>query len=220
MDLPRFVSFLATRRLWFSRADLLGDPWEGSLPKPMIEVLRAVPVAETPRQVSAKALNGLTNFLKEMPSSTYLNCWHVGEHESAAMWSVYGQAGKGVAIQTTIGQLVESIKKAPDTIYAGRVRYVNYETAQFNLDNMLWPYVHKRESFSYEQEFRLLQWRHAEPGKPAGIGVPVDMRALLRRVLLSPRTASWELEAVQALLDRFDVGTTARQSALDAAPLW
>jgi hypothetical protein len=30
-DLPKFIAFLEHRGLWFSRADLLGDPLEGSV---------------------------------------------------------------------------------------------------------------------------------------------------------------------------------------------
>lgn len=31
IDLPKYLSMLAQNALWFSRADLLGDPFEGSM---------------------------------------------------------------------------------------------------------------------------------------------------------------------------------------------
>jgi hypothetical protein len=41
--------------------------------------------------------------------STLVNCWHQNEFESEAMWRLYSENHKGIAIQTTFQDLVDSI---------------------------------------------------------------------------------------------------------------
>ena len=36
---------------------------------------------------------------------TAVNCWHINEHESAAMWDLYLKSNEGIAIQSTYQKL-------------------------------------------------------------------------------------------------------------------
>lgn len=102
MDFPRYVSLITRSSLYFSRADLLGDPFEGSYP---------VINKEAREQVADQLLlelgedkvptNWKSNFLEEssstyrgMSKSIYVNCWHMNQFQSAAMWSIYLQGFK------------------------------------------------------------------------------------------------------------------------------
>ena len=51
--------------------------------------------------------------------TTYINCWHGGEVESAAMWKLYGTAAGSVVIQSSYEKLVNAI---PNDVYMGDVR--------------------------------------------------------------------------------------------------
>jgi hypothetical protein len=87
---------------------------------------------------------------------TYLSCWYMGEGESYAMWKIYDAAGKGVAIRTTAGRLKESlIGTRQPPAFGAMVQYVDYAKT-FIPEGMFFPYIHKRPSFSYENEYRLL----------------------------------------------------------------
>ncbi|MBJ6934444.1 DUF2971 domain-containing protein, partial [Vibrio cholerae] len=39
-----------------------------------------------------------------------ISCWHQANHESDAMWQLYADKWRGVAIQTSINKLITSIK--------------------------------------------------------------------------------------------------------------
>ena len=56
----------------------------------------------------------------------FVNCWHLGHHESDAMWRIYCGREDGIAIALPYSQLRDSIKAA-DT-FIGKVEYIPYET--------------------------------------------------------------------------------------------
>src|SRR5690242_3376851 len=85
MDLPKLISLLADRTLYFSRLDLLRDTHEGSTPKRMVETRDAVM-----RQVGAgQHINSASDSRKEWRTTAFVSCWHLGNHESEAMWRLY-----------------------------------------------------------------------------------------------------------------------------------
>jgi hypothetical protein len=96
MDFTKFVDLLARRALWFSRADLLGDPWEGTYTRANLKkrLAQIGAVAEPSDEV-------LRRNLIATERSIYVNCWHMNEGESAAMWKLYLSAREGVAVQST-----------------------------------------------------------------------------------------------------------------------
>lgn len=51
-------------------------------------------------------------FARVMPlwrRSTFVNCWSKLEHESHALWRIYCKSVEGVAVQTTLSKLVDSV---------------------------------------------------------------------------------------------------------------
>lgn len=90
MDLSKFLSLLYDQALWLSRADCLGDPLEGSLPTPEFAV----------QQAMKEELEGISDARRSMLKSVYASCWHISEHESAAMWKLYAQSSDAIAIKS------------------------------------------------------------------------------------------------------------------------
>ena len=86
--------------------------------------------------------------------SKLINCWHSNPHESEAMWKLYSDGGKGIAIKTTVKKLLGSIKSNKEISFSD-VLYMDFNTTK------LPDYVHttnqpaKRMSFSHENEKRL-----------------------------------------------------------------
>jgi hypothetical protein len=70
---------------------------------------------------------------------TYLNCWHASEHESAAMWGLYQGDGRGVAVKSTFNRLINSLQ-SERLIYAGMVRYIDYDHEAVPEGNAFAPY--------------------------------------------------------------------------------
>jgi hypothetical protein len=166
LDLAKFIWLLENRKLYLSRLDLLDDPHEGSTPK-LLALLRNQQFSEW----------GANQLIEQMPSINkqareymYINCWHLGNNESEAVWRLYCPNDSGVAIQTTYQNLIDSI--ASDSFcYIGLVSYTDYESEIFPPNNAFYPVMHKRISFSHEQEIRLVKSMIGTPERSAGITI-------------------------------------------------
>jgi hypothetical protein len=220
MDFTKYVSLLDSRALFFSRADLLGDPFEGSYAQANLD-LRLKIYSDT--QLT-KALEQLTKFRQALPRQMYINCWHKSEYESAAMWKLHLR-DNGIAIQTTFQALTASFTGDED-VYAGVVNYVDFQTTPIPEGNAFWPFVHKRRSFDYEQEVRAVISRFVvdqiDPDRPVdpGLLVPVDLAGLVHRVCIAPDAPTWFAELVTAVTSRFGVDAVVSQSDLAGDPVY
>lgn len=229
MDLPKFVALLNDKVLYLSRADLLGDPFEGSTTKGV--------AAKRTAQLTAE---GVPEFAKAMSSAqeltrsyTYANCWHISSHESAAMWSQYVNRGLGVAVQSTIPRLTNALSTGladdPANVYVGAVKYIDYDTDWIPDGNVLWPYVHKRKSFEFERELRVVTMRlsdymnvmnEIDKEEAEGFRAPIDLESLIEQVYASPTSKKWFRDVVQATAQKFGLTLTVRQSSLDNGPVF
>jgi hypothetical protein len=170
-DLPKFIAMLQSKALYFSRANLLGDPLEGSFTQAR-EAERQRLLANPPKGMTREHLLGVfkhnAGIFAETPWTTYINCWHLGDHESMAMWQGYGGGSYGVAIRSTFAELDAVL---PDTagdfpmssIYLGRVQYIDHasETMRLNEEaNSYAPFVYKSIAYQHESEIKGGLHRH------------------------------------------------------------
>jgi hypothetical protein len=116
IDLAKFHDMLETSSLFFCRADKFSDPFEGSLPKREYDYRNKQGFVEGFEQLHLK-----------MKKFTLINCWHINENESDAMWRLYLKTNEGVAIQTTIGKLCFALDKSTSTFRVSKVRYIDYD---------------------------------------------------------------------------------------------
>ncbi len=244
LSFAKLVSMLETGTLHFARTDKLNDPFEGSGTK------RRPPFAEKDEQGEWRELTPeetaplVAHETPELREATWktqresmaVNCWYMGEHESAAMWLLY--ASDGIAVETTFERFISSIPQGTPgdgthSIQAGLVRYIDYETDIMPPSNAFWPFVHKRLSFAHEQEFRAVihemgeqmvdhgRFQIREPGvPPEGFQVPVDVAKLIGKVHVAPTSAAWFADAVRALVQRFGFAFSVEQSQLDRTPIY
>lgn len=229
MSLAKLVSLLTSQSLFFARADRLGDPFEGSVPVGT-RLVRDSIMAQAPKTEPG----WIERVGEAMPRCTAINCWHMNDHESAAMWRLYAPSGEGVAIRSTFQKLANSFHLCSDTVYLGMVRYLDYDR-QIDVDialNLLAPFLRKRISFRHEQELRcVISKTPHDSSVPGGIDLeampiedgvlaPVDLSELLAEVRISPTAPPWYKEAVEAVTDRFEIGCPVAQSSLDKTPVW
>ncbi|MDP9607233.1 UNVERIFIED_ORG: hypothetical protein J2W38_007054 [Variovorax paradoxus] len=220
MDFTKFVSLLESRALFFPRADLMGDPFEGSFPKANISHRKAF-------------WSGLKldeeNYVKEQEffrSWTFVSCWHMNTHESAGMWRLYAQTSEAIAIRTTVAKLDEQLD---EETMLGKVSYIDFDCARIEDGNFFYSFLHKRLSFSHENELRAIKWRPPmTPGglsdlkKPSvpGMRHPIDLERLLDAIYVAPTCATWFKQLVMDVVKRYGLTTEVRQSALDSKPLF
>ena len=198
MSLPKLISLIRSNELQLIRLDNFTDPYEGS--------------------TTARTAAGIDAFLKQMSppggyhemfdiyrknrKSMFVSCWHANEHESEAMWRLYGASDGGIAIQSTYAKLVESIAEQPD-LYIGLVSYADYRTASFPDANVFYPVMHKRLSFAHEREVRLVRMSVApQDGEtPAMLVLPWNVEAYCENVYVDPYAPAYYFEALRAVLE-------------------
>ncbi len=225
-DLPKFLSLLDTQALYFSRADQMEDPWEGSVAAWMEESHVASLVGESAIALGHQSADvaGLqadySRHWQKYRQRVFLSCWHMSEYESAAMWKVYaGQEGTGIAVQTTFDRLEQALPTSfPHSIYAGLVQYIDYRTEAMPLGNGFEPFLHKRLSFDYERELRVMFDTHDDDTTERGFAVGVDLAALIERVYVAPTSKPWFGELVANVFARFGCDADVIRSDLLTGP--
>jgi hypothetical protein len=233
MSLPKFAAMLADSSLFFCRADRLGDPFEGSFPKMNLDI-RDVALAQALDIVGAENEDLAREFLatlsttrKEFERFIAISCWHMNEHESAAMWALYAKGG--VAISSSVGRLIRSLQNSTEEVRIGFVRYRDFERDAIPEGSIFAPFTFKRMSFEHEREVRAIVYRHPiatapgfEPELPIdrGVSVPVDLAELVQAVHVGPLQPPWFATVVRQIAHAFGLSSQVNQSGLDATPLW
>lgn len=225
LDLAKFLSMLENGTLYFSRLDLLGDPYEGSRPRGerIRWAARVEQGAVSPEiaQHNAAVVNDMRRLSRDKVS---VNCWHLNEHESAAMWHMYSRDAASIAIQSTCERLRRVL---PRNIPIGKIRYIDYRTESVPFGNILSYFMHKRKSFEHERELRALIWiMSMADGKPewgeaqgqSGIEIPVTLTELVEQVVISPDAPEWFLDLVVRIVERYGIQLTVLQSSLLEQP--
>lgn len=228
LDFTKFVSLLDRQALFFCRADKLSDPFEGSLSKANLELRRGN--YERMPKPAQKIMDKRCNpSLKEMKKLTCINCWHINEYESAAMWKLCLKSEEGVAVQSTIKRLKEILNKV-DEIVIGKVEYINYCDEPVRVEHPIFPFFDKRKSFEYERELRAViqslsvafQDEIDKTEQEIGDGkyVSVNLDVLIEKIFVSPKAPKWFAELVKSVVARYNVSKEVSQSSLSSDPIY
>jgi hypothetical protein len=235
MDFTKFVSLLDRQALFFARADTMPDPFEGSYSKENVR-LRPELYKDLPKESLDKMLGSSAHFSREVRRFTLLNCWHISENESAAMWKLNLKTDEGVAIRSTFRRLADSLKTYTEQrVYIGKVKYIDYDTDWLPEGNIFYPFLHKRKSFEHERELRAVIQRlpFVEMGRvpdsridltqatpDLGAYVPVDVDLLLETVFVSPAAPAWFYELVSSVAGKYGFSKEVRRSNLGEDPVY
>jgi hypothetical protein len=235
LDFTKLVSMLHSHSLYFASVKTIAafDAFEGLYTRANLSTLRRLYLVsrtlsdalknaesntELPEPIRAMLGNETTSrnavhlarlpeLVKSWRAIIFINCWHIAEHESAAMWKTYLKSNEGVAIQSTIGRLKDSIKAYGEfSIHIGKVNYVDFDTFEIPAANLLSPFLHKRKSFEYEHELRALIFgaQHSKmdlnkpEDAPKGLEVSTDLDVLVDKVYASPTAETWLVELLKS----------------------
>ena len=228
MDFTKFISLLQTRTLYFRRADKLNDPFGGSYSIPTIEEIKTFieDLHSDTRLFLNEFLKERSEFVKKMTRCTAINCWHLNEHESVAMWNLY-KTDYGVAIQSTFKRLRDCFDKTNEPIFVGTVNYIDYDHDTISGNEVLSPYLYKRKSYEHEHEVRAILLRLPDDGGRVlsstithGVNVDVSLCVLIDNIYVAPNTEKWVVDTVRSAVDHYGYKCKVKQSRLDAKPLW
>jgi len=192
MSFAKLVWMLQKKQLWMSAAELLGDKWEVMLDTPQLNTV----IKKRPPDYSAQAATErAASIIRELRKQTFVNCWTASEHESHALWRIYCPSSEGVAIQTTLNRLRESVGlPVHEVVYGihgtdGRTPDVTKLVTQ------------KRPMFAYESEVRIVLVNDfADKNNPeritVGVGVDWDPERHLEHIWVHPDAPFWFMETV------------------------
>ena len=114
MDVLQFLTLLKQQSLYFALLKEVDDLWEAApserLKARLIQAAAIVPV-----------------LFRSLSRHIAINCWHENCSESVAMWSLYTSAKQGIAIQSTVGRLVECFEVNGPQVFIGRVTYEDHD---------------------------------------------------------------------------------------------
>ena len=226
IDLEKFRDMLETRSLFFCRADKFSDPFEGSIPKNEFEY----------REQQGYAY-GMPKIHRELKKFTLINCWHINDNESDAMWRLYLKTNEGVAVQTTVGKLCNALDKSTFIFRTSKVRYINYDSQIWyhGIDypepgyNLYVPFVHKRIEFRHENEFRILydveNEGHNEDywdNQPDSMGkrFEIDIDKIIDKVILPPTADEKIEEKVKRIMIKNNINGELSYSKLKDEPYY
>jgi hypothetical protein len=140
----------------------------------------------------------------------FVNCWHLGNHESEAMWRIYCGREDGVAIVLPYSRLRDSTSEA--NTFIGKVDYIPYEAEMLTSD---WGNfslaIHKRKEFEYEHEARIVGHRIAAAGTlDTSIEMGWDPEQHLDRIVISPYSRPWYADIAKGLVERLAPGLSGK----------
>lgn len=265
-DLSKFIDLLSSGKLWLTNAETLAvdDPYEGTpgavqFPHRMWRTLDEVPgqLRVQILEMHSRGTDGGPEaafrswFMAEeqrciMTQSGrrdyYINCWHAADHESVAMWKIYGSPGAGVAIVTNGKRLEAALSENGEELYLGAVQYRDRSLVQIGWRNAFDPIMIKLNSYEYEREVRLVHWHtrdlhdalaesswndetmryddiiaDSRPVRP-GMSFNCDIDALIEGVIVSPLAPPWYAPMIERVRERFGHRFPVHRSTLLDAP--
>ena len=154
MDFAQFVSLLQERALFFPSIHSLAqthDPFEGSIPGYLSELLDATGQEEP---TSEPVENAVQHWIKNVErKKIFVNCWHMNDCESDAMWKIYGKSSYSLCIQSTFRQLHQWF---PKDVVIGKVQYELNDPWRGPAAKKQYLFMFKNAALKHEQELRAI----------------------------------------------------------------
>jgi hypothetical protein len=188
LQIERFLSALTDGKLYFASANQFADPFEGAV---------AVETSKTLRGSSGNIEKSAKRAFFELKRLTKISCWHRPNYESDAMWKLYAEQHKGIAICTTPDRMRAAFKPfrlkpgyGHEDLWAGPIENIDLTQESIKRASMLGRFFFKHRAFEWEREFRLaISLRMAEEFavKMPSDGIFLGDRLEISKLLGTPR---------------------------------
>ena len=235
VDFTKYVSLLDQESLFFSRGDLLGDPFEGSISNATVsareEYYRKMCEDEGfPENVFQYLIETSPQLARDSRKWVFVNCWNMSDYESPVLWSMYANGNKGIAIRSTFDRLVQSLKESDEVVHIGLVNYVDYDRDYIPAGNFFYPFLHKRKGFEHENELRAIvmniptvtikTMKSKVVEIPKGITVHIDRDTLIDKIYIAPTAPEWFGDLVGSVSQKYGFINEILRSKLANPPVF
>lgn len=214
MDLPKYVDLLRSQTLYFRRADLFSDHFEGALTPLTRKSINS-------RVDTDKSPEGADVFYQRCRKGTFVNCWTYGAKDNMALWQLFGGASSSVAISTTAERVAQICQGWNEETLIRKVKYIDhFENPNVIINDYTDPLHYKNEAFEFEREVRLILPQQSNwEQNPEGLRRPIaNLNELITGVVVAPNAGNWFLELVQDLGQRYGLKAQVKLSQLAFPP--
>jgi hypothetical protein len=240
IDFAKFVDMLERSVLHFAQIDALGDPFEGIPSDATLDQIREMGEQLHQLLIARGVRDTNDEWPREPPGrmyrphrlSIYVNCWHLNEYESMAMWRLYCR--DEIAIRSSFSRLIESVRDVPQQITAGKVVYRDRRDRsqpEFPGD-IIEAAFRKGMSYEHEREIRAMILVDARPPGQTAFSYeesdliqrkgynfgPVNLDVLIDTVYVAPGRPSWFKELVERVMRTYGLDKPPVSSDLDERP--
>jgi hypothetical protein len=232
IDFTQFVYMLEYKALFFpSIAILRGqDPYEGSFYNFIHPKLRPIFQRDSNAENIVNAQNIVKTFDSELCSQSYVNCWHINNGESAALWKLYPKSNEGIAIVSTVARFKKAITNTQEKVYLLKIVYgdkkklstpVHKSGRSMYIIDLI---IYKRACFRHENEIRAFVY-HKDLSSSSitnndGLLVDkVDLNKLVQKIIVGPESPSWLCDLVKKVCQTYGYDFKVTRSDLFKAPL-
>lgn len=238
-DLGKFLHLIISQSLYFSRIDLLSkdDPYEGLYTKRLVDLcnLKYSDLSEERRigygMSNEIQFNSIIELYKKtltdsknLRDSFFVNCWHINDFESMAMWKLYSHYNQGIAIQSSYSKLIKSMESnSKFDVHIGIIEYIDYEKGFIPDENVLSPIMYKRKSFKHEEELRAVIWipENSSIWKNKNkliindIALKLCLPELIENIYVSPDSPNYIIEIIESILSKYQIEINVMKSKLN-----
>jgi hypothetical protein len=230
MDFAKYLSLLDKQALFFSKVSYLKDPYEGThfhLLKEINPTGSEIFERFTPQLLQKKAdIKAICPALFK-GQEFCVNCWHLNEEESAALWRIYMSGNEGIAIKTSLQNLKKQIESSSLKIYLEKINY-GFNRNCFSIDYnkktvLITPVdtvITKRKSFEFEKEIRAIVSLENNPElepeveSHQGFMLPINLAEIIQEIYINPEAPNWYVDLIKSINTKYGISCNVKKSTL------
>ena len=214
LSLDKYLDLLVSKSIKFTQVAIAADQLETSL---MLNRLKYHGALKGKEYI----LEGAKHHIDSIKKSHYISCWAGKENECRSLWFAYlGESRIGVALKTTVGQVLDNITWNDYSYDYREVVYRNdFEDPEELQDNTTLLNV-KAPAYISEEEIRFCVDEpliHRPEGKISSSNPPIqvdpdtlpnvitfdlDLELLINEVWLSPYCQDWQISMIRDITNR------------------
>jgi len=237
MNLSKFISMLHCQSLWFSSGNELAekyDKFEGYYPvgvinKSEMERRKYLEKYSDWDTVIVNLGRPLAELQKDRDRKyVYINCWHANDYEYPFMWKLYTQGEIGIAIESTVQKLRDSLELSScDNCLITPVIYYDKE---YDAGSMRFPinqFLYKRKYYEYEKEIRVLFYKmkikqddktyYLGDNGEKGWNIKTKLDNLITKIFISPDSTDKKY-IIESIVEKYKLNKDIRESRLTEVP--
>jgi len=211
MDLPKLLTLLHTKSLYFRRADGFSDRLEGAL---FPSLRKTIDEAYEKNETQYNA----DYFYRRSRVGNYVNCWTMSSKDNMSLWQLYGGVHNSIVVTTTVKRLMQCAISWNRVVHLHKVKYIKHsQIKNYIIGSYTDILQYKSDAYIYERELRVVVPQQNDDWESNSIDLRLklpNLDTLVRSIVVSPEADSYYFDAVQDLCKRYGLKAPVRRSSL------